>query len=391
MGLTFSEVPETAGAVVEGLGQSLVGLAAVERAVLSAGGADVVNDVPAAEGELLVGVPGGVGGLADVVCGVKLAGEYEHIGLQAAGDLMAGHLYDLRVVAGGGAYAEYYGGLQAGVVVLRLSLAQRLVVRELIRVQLFLGESVGVHVYLLPGEGQAELVSQHVQHYVVKAEVAAVEYGGRVRAVGAHGVADHADAGGVDELQRADEVQSVGHTHRRGGGQLALDAVGDVDGRIEARQTLLGVVIVGLGAHAGAVGADVEHHKAAPSYLLGRVLHGAVCAAAAMVGYDRGQAVVARRAGGIVELAGQLGASGVDCDFFNLDFAEIGLYQLGEKAADKDYRGAEQREPDAALLRAEAKKLPFFHFPFSFSDLLFRTAPASRSAVCAARESLLSG
>ena len=106
MGFALGEIPQPAGTVVKCLSQGFVGFAVKQRAVLYAGCAVVVYDIPTAKRQRSVGIPCRLGGvkLSEVVSGVKLTREYEHICLKAARDFVSRHFNRLRVIAGRCAY-----------------------------------------------------------------------------------------------------------------------------------------------------------------------------------------------------------------------------------------------------------------------------------------------
>ena len=117
-----------------------------------------------------------------------------------------------------------------------------------IRVQPALGQREGVFVDFVFREGLAEGVIEDVDQAVIQGEVAAVHNGRVAGAAGSHRVACHADPGGIHEAEGAEERFGVKQAHRR---QVA----------VEAFDALVVFIVVRLGADAGAIGADVQHHE----------------------------------------------------------------------------------------------------------------------------------
>ena len=137
------------------------------------------------------------------------------------------------------------------------------------------------------------------------------------------------------------------------------------EGLVKTVDPLSGIVIVRLGAEAGAVGAYIEHHKAPPGEFLGHVLHGAVDTAAAVVDDHGGHLVVAGGACGVVKFPVQFGAPGVQHDGFHLDPPAVGLDKLGTETGYQDHGNKDRQQPAAPLLCFQGQ-FTLFHLMSSF-------------------------
>ena len=326
-------------------GRGLVELAA-GRAVVG----HIIEDIPLFEHDVLaVGLPGFLGGVSGrvvVVAGVVVAVENAHVDLAVPLDFDAADRDGLLVGDDRAVAANQADSTELVVVQLGFRGREVVEVLELIHVQPTLGQLVGIFIDFIFREGLAEGIVEDVDQAVIQREVAAVHDGRVAGAAGAHRMARHTDPGGVNEAEGAEECFGVEQTHRR---QIS----------VQAFNTLVVFIVVGLGAGSGAIGADVQHHEVSAGELFRPDSGRHVSAAAAVGNNNSGIEVLTRGAGGIIELAVELCAAGVNGNAFHFQITKVRLHKAREEAADQNQDQKKHKQLFASLSGLEGEA---FHF-----------------------------